>query len=223
MDDVVRAAMARWPDVPETFGWLALDARGRWRVKGSGAITHPGVVEFIGRNYAHDARGRWFFQNGPQRVYVRLDCTPWVLRREPSGALCTHTGTVVDRVTHAWLTDDAMLLLGFDAPGIEPGVACVDDRDLPAWLDALRDAEGRPFDEATLARWCAVPTPETDGPLAEHAAASADQGSSDALTRTGTLLWEDEALPLARVTRARLGERFGFDPDPRPAPGQPDC
>ena len=28
MDDLVRAAMAKWPHVPDCRGWLALDARG---------------------------------------------------------------------------------------------------------------------------------------------------------------------------------------------------
>ena len=27
MDDIVRQAMAKWPNVPDCFGWLALDAR----------------------------------------------------------------------------------------------------------------------------------------------------------------------------------------------------
>jgi hypothetical protein len=33
-------------------------------------------VNFIQRNYDHDAQGQWFFQNGPQRVYVELEATP---------------------------------------------------------------------------------------------------------------------------------------------------
>src|SRR5690606_28056379 len=30
MDDIVKQAMARWPNVPDCFGWLGLDARGQW-------------------------------------------------------------------------------------------------------------------------------------------------------------------------------------------------
>ena len=39
--------------------------------KGS-VLQHDKLIEFIGRNYAADAQGQWFFQNGPQRVYVCL-------------------------------------------------------------------------------------------------------------------------------------------------------
>ena len=85
MDQSVKDAIARWPDVPAAHGWLSLDARGRWRFHPQGlsaqggpgeSITNPQILDFIGRNYAHDDAGRWFFQNGPQRVYLRLDAAP---------------------------------------------------------------------------------------------------------------------------------------------------
>src|SRR3546814_756452 len=96
MDENVIAAMARWPDVPDVFGWLSLTERGQWRlhpqgdallpvgVAGNGcspgqAITSPPILHFIDRNYAADTHGRWYFQNGPQRVYVRLDAAPSIL------------------------------------------------------------------------------------------------------------------------------------------------
>lgn len=47
-------------------------------------ITHTALNEFISRNYACDSLGRYFFQNGPQRVFVTLDATPWVVRITPS-------------------------------------------------------------------------------------------------------------------------------------------
>ncbi|MCD6666313.1 MAG: DUF2946 family protein, partial [Hydrogenophaga sp.] len=28
MDEIVKAAMAKWPQVPACYGWLGLDARG---------------------------------------------------------------------------------------------------------------------------------------------------------------------------------------------------
>jgi hypothetical protein len=93
MDDIVKAALKKWPNVPACHGWLALDARGDWymrdervqhagpfpQVKGS-RITHDKLKAFIERNYGADSAGRWFFQNGPQRVYVQLEATPWVWR-----------------------------------------------------------------------------------------------------------------------------------------------
>jgi Protein of unknown function (DUF2946) len=110
MDPIVEAALRKWPNVPHCYGWLALDARGDWymrddrvqaagpfpQVKGS-RILHDKLREFIHRNYASDAAGCWFFQNGPQRVYVELEAAPWVwrLQRQPEGStsLTSHTGT----------------------------------------------------------------------------------------------------------------------------------
>ncbi len=105
MDDIVRQALAKWPNVPDCYGWLGLDARGRWwmrdgyaqaagpfpEVKGS-LLQHEKLIEFIHRNYAADARGCWYFQNGPQRVYVELEATPLVWRIEADFSLTAHTG-----------------------------------------------------------------------------------------------------------------------------------
>jgi hypothetical protein len=99
MDDIVRQAMAKWPHVPNCYGWLGLDARGNWymrddRVQALGAfasgvpgakgsrLQHEKLIAFIQRNYEPDDAGRWYFQNGPQRVYVELEHTPWVWRLE---------------------------------------------------------------------------------------------------------------------------------------------
>ncbi|MGN6139275.1 DUF2946 family protein [Ralstonia sp. 22086] len=102
MDDIVRQAMAKWPNVPNCFGWLALDRRGQWRMRNEYAqanklsgepIRHAALIDFIVRNYAHDDAGRWFFQNGPQRVFVELDYTPWVARLSADGAPPAFTTT----------------------------------------------------------------------------------------------------------------------------------
>jgi hypothetical protein len=99
MDEIVKAALKKWPNVPHCYGWLALDARGDWymrddriqaagpfpQVKGS-RIVHDKLRSFIHRNYAADAAGCWFFQNGPQRVYVELEAAPWVWRLPAPGA-----------------------------------------------------------------------------------------------------------------------------------------
>ena len=93
MDDLVQQAMRKWPNVPHCHGWLGLDDRGDWYMrddavqalgpfpqsKGS-KLTHSKLIEFIQRNYAHDECGQWFFQNGPQRVYVELMSAPFVWR-----------------------------------------------------------------------------------------------------------------------------------------------
>jgi Protein of unknown function (DUF2946) len=93
MDDQVLRSLMKWPNVPDCFGWLALDRRGQWRMRDEFAqqnqlpgqvIKHAALNEFINRNYAFDALGRYFFQNGPQRVFITLDATPWITRIIPS-------------------------------------------------------------------------------------------------------------------------------------------
>jgi hypothetical protein len=109
MDDIVRQAMAKWPHVPACYGWLGLDARGQWfmrddhaqaagtfscglrEAKGS-LLQHTKLIDFIARNYACDPEGNWFFQNGPQRVYVELEATPWVWRINADMGVQSHTG-----------------------------------------------------------------------------------------------------------------------------------
>lgn len=91
MDDIVRQALRKWPHVPDCRGWFGLDARGDWymrddRTQAAGPfpqskgsrIQHDKLRAFIGRNYEADAEGRWFFQNGPQKVFVELEAAPWV-------------------------------------------------------------------------------------------------------------------------------------------------
>ena len=93
MDQGIAPSLIKWPNVPHCFGWLALDRRGAWRMRDDYAQAHglPGDVikhvalnAFIARNYASDTDGRYFFQNGPQRVYVNLNTTPWVVRMMPT-------------------------------------------------------------------------------------------------------------------------------------------
>jgi hypothetical protein len=126
MDSIVKAAMLKWPAVPHCFGWLALDARGDWylrdaqvqaagpfpRSKGS-RIEHAGLRDFIQRNYEADERGRWYFQNGPQRVYVALEAAPWVWRLGTDGSIATHTGLLA-RYRSAWQDELDRLFLQCD-------------------------------------------------------------------------------------------------------------
>src|SRR5688572_23560268 len=110
MDEIVRQAMAKWPNVPAVYGWLALDRRGQWLIKGE-RISNPVITDFINRNYEHDAEGRWYFQNGPQRVFVALDYTPFVYRLGPNAdpasplRIESHTGKTVACVDSAWIDE----------------------------------------------------------------------------------------------------------------------
>src|SRR5690606_22207047 len=107
----------------------ALDARGRWFLrdlatqacgffpssKGS-VLQHEKLIDFIGRNYEVDERGCWYFQNGPQRVYVELEDTPMVWRGEMGGRVRSHTGVparpercLVDEQGHVYLVANGVL------------------------------------------------------------------------------------------------------------------
>lgn len=142
MDEIVIRGTLKWPSVPAVYGWLALDKRGGWRIKSvSGRfqpIANSALKEFIGRNYAADARGRWYFQNGPQRVFVALDYTPWVYRLDDSCAgLMAHNDAVPRDVEAVFLDDCGTLLLK-----TEIGVGVVLDRDLGAILQNLTGVRG---------------------------------------------------------------------------------
>ena len=128
MDAIVEAALRKWPNVPHCYGWLALDARGNWfmrderiqaagpfpQVKGS-RIEHEKLLSFIERNYAHDDAGAWFFQNGPQRVYLQLEAAPWVWRVGAAAGwpVTSHTGLAA-QVHSSWLDDMGRLFLATD-------------------------------------------------------------------------------------------------------------
>jgi hypothetical protein len=137
MDDQVLRGMARWPNVPAVYGWLALDRRGNWLLQGD-SIANPVLTEYIGRNYERDAEGSWFFQNGPQRVYLELAA------QRPL-ELETHTGQRVTALSGAWIDETGALLVD-----TEHGVGVVHDRDLETVLPALIDAKGAPLSEDAL-------------------------------------------------------------------------
>ena len=157
MDEIVKAALRKWPQVPHCYGWLALDARGDWymrderiqaagpfpRVKGS-RIQHGKLIDFIARNYLADEAGAWFFQNGPQRVYLELEAAPWVWRVQAAQSadaeptVASHTGLpAVPR--SQWLDDDGRLYLDSDI-----GFGLVHTQDVGIAADAVEASVWRP-------------------------------------------------------------------------------
>jgi hypothetical protein len=128
MDAVVAQAMAKWPNVPAVYGWLALDRRGNWLIKGE-RIANPALRDFISRNYEADSAGRWYFQNGPQRVYVTLAYLPLVVHYD-GDELRDHCGRpFVARAT--FLDDEGSVLI--EGEGV---IALLDDRDLARYADS---------------------------------------------------------------------------------------
>lgn len=138
------SAIARWPNVPACYGWLSLDRRGRWRLKGE-PVTHAGLIAFINRQYGTDGRGNWFLQNGPQRVFADLDYTPWVFHLDESGAPIAHTGESAGDVNGAWIDEEGSVLLEATL-----GIGVLDDRDLGRFVAECRCADGSAADEEDL-------------------------------------------------------------------------
>ena len=156
MDDIVRQAIAKWPNVPDCHGWLSLDARGNWfmrddRVQAMGAfptletpgkpgargslLKHEKLIEFIHRNYAGDPSGQWFFQNGPQRVYVELEAAPYIWRLQGDGlggfTATAHTGQSAE-TKNCLLDEHGRVYLQTDL-----GFGLVHTQDVPLLADAV--------------------------------------------------------------------------------------
>jgi hypothetical protein len=161
MDDIVRQAMAKWPNVPHCYGWLGLDARGQWfmrddRVQAAGPfaqakgslLRHEKLVDFIHRNYESDEAGRWFFQNGPQRVYVELEATPFIWRVSPGPVVASHSGRPAD-VRSVLLDEAGRLYLDTDI-----GFGLVHSLDVPVAAEVVEQGLWQPeeAEAATLAR-----------------------------------------------------------------------
>lgn len=188
-------AMSKWPNVPHCFGWLKLDARGHWRMRDEHAqrlglpgdkIAHPALLGFINRNYTHDAEGRWYFQNGPQRVYVDLELTPYVVRTDPVAEFVLQTGEVLATPTEAWLTQEGQLILVAGSV-----VAALDDRDAAAMLATLTTSanNGKAASDEHIMEWL-----ESEG-----------VGEVDL-----RLPHRAGVLPLQWTARERLAAQFGF-------------
>jgi hypothetical protein len=201
MDEIVLRALSKWPNVPAVYGWLSLDRRGNWFIKGE-KISNPTVNAFIGRNYERDGEGRWFFQNGPQRVYVSLEYTPFVYRAmngddAPLRLEC-QTGARVTAVSGAWIDEKGALLLQ-----TEHGLGLVHDRDLDRVVYAFVDQSGKPLSEDVLSELMQA---LQDG----HAAA----------------LWLKHGVANIKVEPLRSEEvcgRFGFQSRPGAAENQTQC
>lgn len=153
MDDIVIAALKKWPHVPAVCGWLGLDARGDWYLRDAAAqaagpfasgiaqakgsrIEHAQLRAFIERNYEDDAAsGAWYFQNGPQRVFVELELAPWILglqRQDDGIVVTTHTGRAFGTPREVLLDEAGRLYLTG-----EVGLGLVRSTDMAVAADAV--------------------------------------------------------------------------------------
>ncbi len=190
MDASVIAAIAKWPNVPAVFGWLGLTARGEWRLRGE-RIENVAMRAFMDRNYGSDAQGRWFFQNGPQRVFVKLDLTPWVYRVMPGEPLVAHTGAQPRALKGAALLDDGRFVVETDL-----GAGVIDDRDAALFLRVITDFAGLPLNERGLERWL--------------------EGKDEAFVAGALLGLAAAPQRIERVRVGHLAQRYGFVAEPAP-------
>lgn len=197
MDEIVKQAMAKWPNVPHCYGWLALDARGNWRMRDERAqklnlagdrIGNAALAGFINRNYLCDAQGRWYFQNGPQRVYINLEATPFIVRTDPARGFVLHTGEVVETIEAAWMTENGLLILQDGGR-----IAQIDDRDMAQCLARIH-INGKPADDDRLLSWL-------DDPSDVSAI---------------TLEFAGKHLPVQRIVQVEIAGKFGFVRQPQP-------
>ncbi|QWE08435.1 DUF2946 family protein [Polynucleobacter ibericus] len=206
MDDQVLRSLVKWPNVPDCFGWLALDRRGQWRMRDEftqknnlpgNVIQHAALNEFIARNYACDELGRYFFQNGPQRVFITLDITPWIVRitpsdhgqnfmnqchqpMEPTAALSDEKGNIyiigkVDHIVCNSSNHDNNQFIKSDCQTI----ALLHDHDLDHFSELAKLRE-------------------------------------EACSFGGSWVWQEKSLPLDPIHSEELASRFNFRAKPQP-------
>lgn len=183
MDDIVRQAIAKWPNVPDCYGWLGLDARGNWYMRDDRAqaagpfsgtpgadparnkaskgslLKHDKLIDFIQRNYESDKAGRWFFQNGPQRVYVELESTPlvWRVDTAPAFAVTSHSGKPA-RVQRCMVDETGRVYLETDI-----GFGLVHTQDMTCAAEAVEQGLWVPEEVSSNdlpARFGYVPSPQ---------------------------------------------------------------
>ena len=164
MDAIVKQALAKWPNVPHCHGWLGLDTRGNWYLRDDQAqalgpfaggtmasrgsmLRHEKLIDFIQRNYAADVQGQWFFQNGPQRVYVELEATPWIWRvaaaygvTAPTGESARAQRCIVDERGWVYLETD----LGFGLVHTQDMESACDAIESGLWVPLSLDAADLP-------------------------------------------------------------------------------
>lgn len=155
-------------------------------------IQHVALNDFISRNYAHDSLGRYFFQNGPQRVFVTLDATPWIARMIPCQGgknplqLLTQCGTPID--PQGTLSDELgnIYITGTIAQSLSDQVGSnVFTQEQPISVALLHDHDLDLFSEQAKVQ-------------------------EDACSFKGVWHWDGKDLAIEPIHSAELSERFQF-------------
>ena len=192
----------KWSNVPDVYNWLMLDERGDWRIKDE-KISHQGLTDFINSHYQADDKGRWFFQNGPQRVFVTLAYTPYVLSVASHDSITyfkTQNNVSIKSVDRLWKDNKDRLLVSW-----KNGIGLVSDRDLPLLADKLTH-ETEPFDR--------IDSAELD--LIKQRTPSRSKTSLK-------LTMNQKTYDILFINTIEVSQLFGFNSNPSPPLGVPDC
>lgn len=199
MDKQVQRALIKWPNVPHCYGWLELDARGMWRIRDQrthelgllgSKITNVTLRNFIDRNYQADDVGRYFFQNGPQRVYVELQSTPYIAHSDPQRGWVLHTDITLKTCDAVWITAEGNFVLKSGDV-----VAQIDDRDT---VDAMACVylNGQQAGDEQIVNWL-------------HNTQNTNEASF-------TFLFQKRAVPIRKTSVAALAKQYSFVTHPEP-------
>ena len=204
MDDQVLRSLIKWPNVPDCYGWLALDRRGQWRMRDEftqqnhlpgQVIHHAALNEFIIRNYACDEIGRYFFQNGPQRVFVTLDATPWIARIIPS-----ETGSRLTNQCHQTM---------------EPAAALSDEKGNIYIVGKVNEAIYSNKDNQQFLKNESQSIALLHDHDLEHFSELAKL-REEACSFGGSWVWHDKTLPLDPIHSQEIAAHFNFIAKPQP-------
>ena len=152
-------------DRAQAAGPFASAGKGDSPTPGKGSLLlHEKLIDFIQRNYESDADGQWFFQNGPQRVFVELELTPliWRIAEGPGFAVTAHTG-VAAQVLACLLDEQGRVYLHTSA-----GFGLVHSLDMAHAADAIEAGVWVPEEilaEDLPTRYAYVCSPQRRQPL----------------------------------------------------------
>ena len=192
----------KWPNVPDVYNWLELDNRGNWCIKNE-KISHKGLIKFINDHYSSDDKGRWFFQNGPQRVFVKLHSTPFILSIALNDDVIyfkTQTNQVIQQIEQFWLDNNGRLLLSWGQY-----LGLLSDRDLSMMSDYIVPVNANGQQEFDQISDLDIPSSFSENKIPFN------------------LKLNNRLYDIRPIQERDFSQLFNFEPNPVPPVGSPDC
>jgi hypothetical protein len=192
----------KWPNVPDVYNWLELDNRGNWCIKNE-KISHKGLIKFINDHYSSDDKGRFFFQNGPQRVFVKLHSTPFILSIALNDDVIyfkTQTNQVIQQIEQFWLDNNGRLLLSWGQY-----LGLLSDRDLLMMSDYIVPVNANGQQEFDQISDLDIPSSFSENKIPFN------------------LKLNNRLYDIRPIRERDFSRLFNFEPNPAPPVGSPDC